>query len=77
MLGHNVGDAWCDKEFKKIFNLFEEDEAGASANTKSGLDKEEFKKLVKRIAQLWVNKNGRGEHFKRKSNRKSNETPSK
>lgn len=52
MLGHNVGDAWCDKEFEKIFNLFEEDEAGASANTKSGLDKEEFKKLVKRIAQL-------------------------
>lgn len=54
MLGHGVGEAWDDGEFDKIFNLFEEDDPNAvqAPGAKSGLDKSEFKKLVKRIAQL-------------------------
>ena len=43
-------DAWDDKEFDAIFNLFEEDEN--QSDDQGGLDRGEFLKLVKRIAQL-------------------------
>ena len=42
-------DAWDEKEFDQIYNLFEEDETN---DNNSGLDKGEMMKLVKRIAQL-------------------------
>ena len=54
MVQHGLADAWDAVEFNKVFNLFEEDEPaedGAEAKN-SGLDKNEFTKLVKRIAQL-------------------------
>ena len=44
------GEAWDDAEFDAIFNLFEEDEN--TDEDAGGLDKGEFLKLVKRIAQL-------------------------
>ena len=52
--GDNRPDAWNDKAFEVVFNLFEEDEEGAEPvpGKQSGLDRSEFAKLVKRIAQL-------------------------
>ena len=47
---HKMEDAWDQEEFNVIFNLFEEDEN--SNDDEGGLDKGEFLKLVKRIAQL-------------------------
>ena len=52
MVQHGQADAWCADEFNKVFNLFEEDEPeedGGEAKN-SGLDRNEFTKLVKRIA---------------------------
>ena len=47
-------DAWNDKAFEKVFNLFEEDDGSEEPKEgeQSGLDRSEFTKLVKRIAQL-------------------------
>ena len=47
MQKHKMEDAWDEAEFEKVYNLFEEDEVSAE---ESGLDKDEFIKLVKRIA---------------------------
>merc|ERR1712166_7233 len=55
MVNHGLADAWDATEFNKVFNLFEEDEPaedGAAEAKNSGLDRGEFTKLVKRIAQL-------------------------
>ena len=54
MVNHGLADAWDPAEFNKVFNLFEEDdpEDDKGSNEKSGLDRGEFTKLVKRIAQL-------------------------
>ena len=57
MIKHGNGNAWDDEEFNKIFNLFEEDEpseadGSASKAANQGLDRSEFTKLVKRVAQL-------------------------
>lgn len=53
MLAKDRGNAWSDAEFDSLFNLFEEDEAcDEPGSNKNGLDKCEFKKLIKRIAQL-------------------------
>ena len=58
MKKHNHEDAWDDKEFENMFDLFEEDD-GPEEDTPvdpnahaDGLDRGEFTKLVKRIAQL-------------------------
>ena len=47
-------DAWDEKEFDKMFDLFEEDgeEDNGEQKEEGGLDKNEFTKLVKRMAQL-------------------------
>ena len=47
-------DAWDEKEFDKMFDLFEEDGEVDNGEQKEegGLDKNEFTKLVKRMAQL-------------------------
>ena len=47
-------DAWNDKAFEKVFNLFEEDDGSEEPKegAQSGIDRSEFTKLVKRIAQL-------------------------
>ena len=52
MVNHGLSDAWDEKEFNKVFDLFEEDDPNEEkgADDKSGLDKGEFTKLVKRIA---------------------------
>ena len=51
MVKHQMGSAWDDDEFNKIFNLFEEDEPTEGAASKTeGLDRSEFTKLVKRVA---------------------------
>ena len=61
MINHGMGSAWDEDEFNKMFNLFEEDEpadGGASKvdengqRKEEGLDRSEFTKLVKRVAQL-------------------------
>mgnify|MGYP000868845953 CR=1 FL=1 len=54
MIDHGLGDAWDVEEFNKVFNLFEEDEPAedGAPSSNSGLDRGEFTKLVKRIAQL-------------------------
>ena len=58
MTEHGLGDAWDQEEFDKVFDLFEEDDpqaedANGQRNAESGgLDRNEFTKLVKRIAQL-------------------------
>ena len=54
MVNHGLADAWDANEFNKVFNLFEEDDPEEAGNKgpddKSGLDRGEFTKLVKRIA---------------------------
>ena len=52
--GGNAPDAWNDKAFERVFNLFEEDDGSEEPveGKQSGLDRSEFAKLVKRIAQL-------------------------
>ena len=57
MIDHGLGDAWDVEEFNIVFNLFEEDEPAedGAPSSNSWLDRGEFTKLVKRIAQLWVN----------------------
>ena len=54
MVQQGNGDAWDVVEFDELFDLFEEDEEGAEKKEgeQEGLDKSEFTKLVKRIAQL-------------------------
>ena len=63
MTAHGLSDAWNPEEFKKVFDLFEEDENDAVTEVPvegekpkvvkpSGLDRSEFTKLVKRICQL-------------------------
>ena len=54
MTDKNKDQAWNDDKFDRIFNLFEEDDPAQSMadGKKSGLDKSEFIKLVKRVAQL-------------------------
>ena len=54
LVTHGNSDAWDEKEFNKIFDLFEEDDAADEHhdNHHEGLDRDEFTKLVKRIAQL-------------------------
>ena len=56
MTEHGLMDAWDRDEFDKVFDLFEEDDPegydeNGQKNTESGgLDRNEFTKLVKRIA---------------------------
>ena len=58
MTKHKHEDAWDDKEFANMFDLFEEDDTEEGADQKEkdpndnseGLDRAEFTKLVKRIA---------------------------
>ena len=54
MTDKGKADAWADKNFDAIFDLFDEDDPAEAKEEgkKSGLDKSEFTKLVKRIAQL-------------------------
>ena len=53
MQQHGHYDAWDEKEFNKMFDLFEEDDPNEVADKASdGLDKNEFTKLVSRMAQL-------------------------
>eukprot|EP00356_Strombidium_inclinatum_P005615 CAMPEP_0170491250 /NCGR_PEP_ID=MMETSP0208-20121228/10673_1 /TAXON_ID=197538 /ORGANISM="Strombidium inclinatum, Strain S3" /LENGTH=96 /DNA_ID=CAMNT_0010766795 /DNA_START=22 /DNA_END=312 /DNA_ORIENTATION=+ len=53
MVQHGHGDAWDPKEFNHVFDLFEEDDpSNHTASENEGLDRDEFTKLVKRIAQL-------------------------
>ena len=56
MVEQGFGDAWDEVEFDEVFDLFEEDdpndESAKDENKMEGLDKAEFTKLVKRIAQL-------------------------
>lgn len=55
---HSMSESWNQKEFDHLFELFEEDEVTKKAHDhekihgEDGLDRNEFKKLVKRIAQL-------------------------
>ena len=51
---HGNGDAWDEKQFNDVFDLFEEDDPAANQEEGkvSGLDKGELLNLVKRIAQL-------------------------
>ena len=50
--GH--GNAWDEQEFNRMFDLFQEDgEEDEEADSQAGgLDKNEFTKLVSRMAQL-------------------------
>lgn len=48
MRGHEYIDAWDDKQFHVIYDLFQEDED----ENNLGLDKNEFTKMIKRLAQL-------------------------
>ena len=55
MTQHGHGNAWDDKEFNHVFDLFEEDDPAhadshAADSNKDGLDRDEFTKLVKRMA---------------------------
>ena len=54
MKKYNNEDAWDEKEFDQIFDLFQEDgvEDGNQMDDEQGLDRNEFTKLVKRMAQL-------------------------
>ena len=53
MKGHKYEDAWDDDEFKDLYSLFEDDDQDDSGNKKQmGLDRDEFRKLVVRMAQL-------------------------
>ena len=69
MEGHNYSQAWSDKEFNDMFDLYEEDsddegddddtidESSRAEKVKedkppSGLDHDEFLKLVRRCAQI-------------------------
>lgn len=52
---HNMFAFWDQKQFDKIYNLFEEDEedgADKPPSPEDGLDKGELSKLIKRIACL-------------------------
>jgi len=53
---HNEFMAWKHYKFETVFNLFEEDETpnftGISDLKDEGLDRSEFLKLIKRMAQL-------------------------
>ena len=48
MQGHGYIEAWDDKQFHAIYDLFQEDENEENL----GLDKNEFTKMIKRLAQL-------------------------
>jgi len=51
---HKEAAAWKNEKFEKVFDLFEEDEPSSALMDRNdmGLDRSEFVKLVKRMAQL-------------------------
>ena len=53
MRGHKYEEAWDDDEFKELYKMFEDDSTGDDGEKKQqGLDRQEFRKLVMRMAQL-------------------------
>ena len=53
MRGHKYDEAWDDDEFRDLYRMFEDDASDENLDKKQqGLDRDEFRKMVTRMAQL-------------------------
>ena len=54
MKGHKYDEAWDDDEFRELYRMFEDDATDEATGDKKqqGLDRQEFRKMVIRMAQL-------------------------
>ena len=53
MKGHKYDEAWDDEEFRELYRMFEDDASDDNLDKKQqGLDRDEFRKMVIRMAQL-------------------------
>ena len=54
MKGHKYDEAWDDDEFRDLYRMFEDDATDEITGDKkqNGLDRQEFRKMVIRMAQL-------------------------
>ena len=53
MKGHKYDEAWDDDEFRELYRMFEDDATNENGDKEQrGLDRQEFRKMVMRMAQL-------------------------